>query len=339
MINEIKNNALLTYIANAEISLDIDVDTFLPSVGYINNGKITDFMFDSFIFLPSPNYLYDYAPGGSGGIKPLNKEQWYEYINTVQFKEGMNSDALNEAVGIIKKELGNKDYKVKVFMSLFYPHSKMNDFGEVDGENLDLANVEHKKKALKWMVDTYIEEFEKRNYENIEIGGFYWFTESISKNPDEKNEEYLRYLTDYVRSRGYITVWVAYFLANGHNRWAEIGFDALSEQSNYFPEHKNWPNQGGKERLPQITEIVRKYGCGAAIEMADGRERSAEIVNEYYDEGAASGWMDSFHAYYMSHGPLLVKEIANSENEMIRSAYDNTYRFIHKKYVSKNKMI
>ena len=37
-------------------------------------------MFDSFIFLPSPNYLYDYAPGDSDGRKPMNKTEWQEYI-------------------------------------------------------------------------------------------------------------------------------------------------------------------------------------------------------------------------------------------------------------------
>ena len=79
----------------------------------------------------------------------------------------------------------------------------MHEFGEVDGENLDLLDVENKKKALKWMVDKSIEEFNKRNYAHIDLGGFYWFYESIAMKPEEHNEEFLRYITDYIRSLGY----------------------------------------------------------------------------------------------------------------------------------------
>ena len=187
-----KNNVkelLKTYIVDADGSAEIDTEAFVHTVGYVKDGKITDFLYDSFIFLPQPNYLYDYAPGGTGGRKPMNKAEWTDYIENEEFKSGMNVNALNEATGIVKKELGISDYKSHVFLSIFYPHNDMHEFGEVDGENLDLLDVENKKKALKWMVDKSIEEFNKRNYEHIDLGGFYWFYESIAMKPEEHNEE------------------------------------------------------------------------------------------------------------------------------------------------------
>lgn len=325
-------DVLKCYIVREGQSWGIDVETFLPAVCYIKNGKITDFMFDSFIFLPSPNYLYDYAPGDSDGRKPMNKTEWQEYIEKEEFMPGRNIDALEKAVGIVKKEVGREDYKANVFMSLFYPHSDMHHFGEVDGEDLDLQGVEGKKKALKWMVNHSIREFEKRGYQNLQIGGFYWFTENISRNPEEKNEEFLRYITDYIRSLGYITIWSAWYNAPGHDRWREIGFDFLGYQPNYFPENKKWPNQGNKERLELITKAVERLGVGVEIEMADFDEKSVEVVKEYYDEGAKSGWINSFHIYYMASGPVLIRRLAETENELLRSAYDCTYQFIKRTY-------
>jgi len=84
------------------------------------------------------------------------------------------------------------------------------------------------------------------------------------------------------------------------------------QQANYFPEHKDWPNQGGKERLPGLSEKIAKFGCSAEIEMADFVERSAEVVNDYYAEGAKAGWMHKYHLYYMSVGPKLIEKLSNN---------------------------
>lgn len=334
-----KNNVkelLKTYIVGADGSAEIDTEAFVHTVGYVKDGKITDFLYDSFIFLPQPNYLYDYAPGGTGGRKPMNKAEWTDYIENEEFKSGMNVNALNEATGIVKKELCNSDYKSHVFLSIFYPHNDMHEFGEVDGENLDLLDVENKKKALKWMVDKSIEEFNKRNYEHIDLGGFYWFYESISMKPEEHNEEFLQYITNYIRSLGYITVWSPWYGAPGNETWQKYGFDMAGQQANYFPEHKSWPNQGGKDRLPGLSAKIEKFGCSAEIEMADFAERSAEVVNDYYAEGAKAGWMHSYHLYYMSVGPKFIEKLSKTDNEKLRSAYDNTYRFIKGIYNSDN---
>ena len=180
--NEIKE-LLKTYIIAADDSAEpIDTEAFVHTVGYVKDGKIVDFLYDSFIFMPQPNFLYDHTPGGTGEKHPMNKAQWTDFIENQEFMSGMNIDALNEATGIVKKELGNSDYKSHAFLSIFYPHNDMHEFGEVDGVNLDLSVLENKKKALKRMVDKSIEEFNKRNYEHIDLGGFYWFYEDIDMN-------------------------------------------------------------------------------------------------------------------------------------------------------------
>lgn len=321
-----------TYIVGADGSAAISTEDFIPTVGYVENGEIKDFMYDSFIFLPQPNYLYDYAPGGTGGKKPMTKAEWTDFIENEEFKSGMNVEALNEATGKVKEALGNTDYKSHAFLSIFYPHNDMHNFGEVEGKNLDLADLENKKAALKWMVDKSIEEFNKRNFEHVDLGGFYWFYESIDMRPEERNEEFLNYLTDYIRSLGYITVWSPWYGAPGNETWQKYGFDMAGQQANYFPEHKNWPNQGGKERLPGLSAKIEKFGCSAEIEMADFVERSAEVLNDYLDEGAKAGWMSNYHLYYMSVGPKLIAQLSATDNPVLHSAYVNTYNFIHEKH-------
>ena len=67
-----EKDILLCYIVNAQGKCIHPKERFIKSAGYIKNGKVTDHMFDSFLFLCSPNYLYNYFPGGYA-LKELTK--------------------------------------------------------------------------------------------------------------------------------------------------------------------------------------------------------------------------------------------------------------------------
>ena len=124
----------------------------LPSVAYMEDGKIQDTMFDSFIILPSPVYLYDYNRMEEGCHKPMTKREWQVYIDEVQYAKEYNMDELDAAVGETKKALGRDDYQANVFLSLFYPTKGIGDaFGEVYGKALDLTNDEDRAAAVQWM--------------------------------------------------------------------------------------------------------------------------------------------------------------------------------------------
>ncbi len=327
-MNNIEKDLLLCYIVNGWEQTHLDKETFLPSACYYKDGKIADFMYDSFIFLPSPNYLYDYQPNGAF-LKPLTKENWLDYIVNEELADGMNINALDEAVGEGKKALGIDDYKANVFMSMFYPVETTRDFGEVEGRSLDFANLEDRKAGLKWMVDKSTEEFNKRNYKNIRLAGFYWFCEEIDFKGE--NRGIVNYITDYIRELGMKTCWCPYFWAAGYQNWQEFGIDIAAQQANYFPEHhSDWPNCGGEERLPLVAKACEECGIGVGMEMGDEDRRSIRVFKKYLKAGVEYGFMHKPHIYYMGHGPKVINAVFNDKDEFNHSVYHELYKYIHR---------
>ena len=115
------NNVMLMYtFANqGAVSGRHTVETLLPYVGYYDtNGKLQSMFFDSFLLLPCV------TKGPSGGSmylssNPAIASDWQAYIDDV-FVSGYNLDALNTAVGKVKKELGKSDYKAKIFFIILH---------------------------------------------------------------------------------------------------------------------------------------------------------------------------------------------------------------------------
>ncbi len=323
-----EKDLLLCYIVDASGHLYIDKETFMPSVAKMQNGKVTDFMYDSFIFLSQPNYLYNYTADGAYR-KPMTMADWQAYLTDEEFAAGYNIDALNAAVGEAKAALGNTDYKANVFMTLMYPVSDVTNFGTVDGKNLDFSNMQDRMAGIKWLVDTSLAMFNSRGYEHIRPAGFYWFTEDLSFS--DGNEPLLRFTTDYVRSLGRKTCWCPYFLACGYDRWQDMGFDIAAHQANFFPEHKKmWPNRGTAERLPAVAEISKKTGIGVGMEMSDSLPASAHVFKQYLKAGAETGFMHKPHIYYIGTGPKTLKAVFESKDEYVKSVYGELHKFINR---------
>ena len=328
------NNVLLTYICDgASGSVPVSRDVMLPSVAYIKDGKICDTLFDTFLFLPAPNYVRAGVSNKDAGMASLDQKNWKDYIENEVYTDGMNLDALDAATGEMKKELGLEDYKTNVIFSLFYPVRAVTEFGEVESRMLDLSKLEDRKAAVKWMVDENIAQFNKRGYKNIKIAGFYWFCEAINYNNNDPDIiKVIGYITDYIRSLDMVTMWLPYFLANSYEKGRSFGFDLMAMQPNFFPS-KDLPNAGGEERLYQTAELALKYDIGVEMECELANEPSVTNLKKYYRAGVKTGYIDAFHAFYFQRGPLRLFDIFNSDDAYIRSAYDDTYKFIRKTLV------
>ena len=324
-----EKDMLLCYIADAWRDNHIEKELFLPAAGYIKDGKIRDYMYDSYIFLCSPNFLYAWNDKGAY-LKPLTKSDWLGYITEHEFAPNHNISALDEAVGDVKQALNDGEYRANVFMTLFYPVKTVTDFGEVYGQTLDFQKLEDRNQAMQWMVDESIRQFDEKKYENIRLAGFYWFCEDLDYS-DEGSKLITRSVTDYIRSKGLKTCWCPYFYAAGYDKWKELGFDIAAHQANYFPlHHADWPNRGGRERLPLVAETVKKCGIGVGMEMGDAEVASAEIFKEYMKAGVEFGFMHAPHIYYMGRGPWTISTISKSDHPVLRSTYDELYRYIHR---------
>lgn len=313
-------DVVLAYFS-AEEQEALCAEHFLPYVGYLKDGKATDTLFDGYLFLPFVKFLYE-------GYKkrPLDKSKWQQYMD-MQFLEGRNLDALELAVEQVQKDLSLPELKVKVFFSILYPVVEQRAFGEIGGKNLDFTVLEDRIAALKWLIDEQEERFRAKNYKHLDLVGYYWFTEEIDYN-DSQLLEMIRFTTDYVRSKKMITTWIPYYLASGYNDWRRLGFDMACYQPNYAF-RRDIPEQ----RLFDAAETAKLLGMCIELEVGGIERWNVGHTRNYYAAGAVTGYMkDAAHMYYQCGMPGAFYRAYHSEDPVLHSMYDDTYRFIKGTY-------
>lgn len=312
-----------------------------PYVSYLDKDlNRVDYMFDGFLFLQYAPLLNGANYGSSG--KPTNKADWEKSLDRL-FRTDYDLGALDLAVGEAKAELGKKGdkkgkkYEAKVVVSIPYPRPDQADFGDVDGdgvsENLKVSEVgeeqalANREKVVKWYVDEVYKRWEAAGYDNIELSAFYWFNEFLNRQAAEKEDELIRWTSDYVHGKGAKLQWIPYYFARGWADWQAAGFDTALMQPNYLF-HNTAP-----DRVSTIAQAAYDHGLGVEIEMADGVLTDAALRQKYYtylNEGVERGYMNSFKAFYQQVKTL--KKAAESADPAAREVYDKTYQYLKGTY-------
>ena len=316
----------LAYHGRTDVRTEEDL---LYQVGYYDkDGKLADTMFDGILFLMAGDFPSRLG-GGTGGVLNYNKSD-LEWLADTLFAEGQNVDALEHAVGTLKKTLSlPDDYRVCYYLSLYLP--SCDDFGDLDGDGKseDLSANGGKLLVLKKAVDMLEAQMQKRNYQNVSFGGYYWYNESMSS--DRSDVSLLNAVADYVHTKGRQLFWIPYYTAYGWSSWKTYGLDSACLQPNYAFS-LNVPDS----RLTSAAVNAARYGMSIEMEM-DARcltdDRFVDRYFAYLEHGARLGFMDGcVHIYYMSSGSL--SRFANSESPLQRLLYDNTYHYIRKDLVT-----
>ena len=251
--------------------------------------------------------------------------------------KGKNLDALNSAAKKTGDALGNPEYKVKVYFTLLYTYTRHSEFGTVNGEKLVFDNPESRKKALRWLIDYMLEEYEKGGYSHTEVCGFYWFEEAL--NPTDRYEkEIIKDTCEYRHSKRYNCFWIPYFRALGYEDWQSYGFDCACMQPNYMfdadiPQSRLYETASQAKRMGTCVELE----VWKVYEEADGSidPDSMENINrfiQYLEAGKETGYMHAPKIYY--HGSAKGSIITNgfsSKNPAYREMYDKAYLFAKKK--------
>ncbi len=323
-------NICLTYTFDYYAGGDRGAHTeeeLLPYVGYYDReGKLTDYFFDSYLFLPCVSF------GPSGGsmvgsfADPSNLEDWSAYVNDT-FKEGYNVDALDSAFGRVKQELGDtSDRKAGVFFTILYPIHTQTEFGMINGENLDFSNNEDRKKAVKWIIDEQISLYTAGGYENLDMVGFYWFEEYLfNYEYTQQDIELFNYAADYLHSLGLKFIWIPWYNANGTADWDELGFDVVCMQPNLF-----WMDNPDYNRVQTSIGYSKEYGMCMEMEIDPLAFYSAEHLKRYLiylEDGMKYGAMDSIKMYYQDKSPAVFYQACKSTEFKKRSIYELTYKY------------
>ena len=302
-----------------------DEEQYLPYVAYIRDGKITDTLFDAYLFLPYSNYTYSKLyKCGSG---------WKYYIDNV-FAEGYNLDALEKTVARVGKELGMPGLKVTVFFSVLHTQVHYGDhpekFGDLgDGADLDMTTFEDRRKAIKWCIDEQLARYKAGRYPHCELKAFYWFEEAINYS-DKYELDLLAFARDYLHSLGYKLFWIPYFQACGFQDWKENGFDIACMQPN-FAFNKSIPD----ERLYENAAVTKQLGMCVEMEIGGFDEYHVDRFRKYMDCGAETGYMDSVKMYYQGGVPGEFYRAYKSEDPALHAMYDDLYLYCKEKYVSR----
>lgn len=300
---------------------------YLPLVAYLDkDGKILDTFMDGYLFLPDVTFVFH--------KEGQNAKGWKEYVDYT-FYPDRNVDALNKTVGKVKEALNLPDYKASVYYTILYTYTGDEAFGELDGETLVFDNIESRKKAIKWMIDTMVKRHNEGGYNNTEIKGFYWFEELINPS-DICEEELIHFAGDYVRSLGYKLFWIPYYIACGYDAWKTYGLDIACMQPNYAFD-ANVP----KSRLYDTAAEAKRLGMSVELEVwkiqedANGNIDNPDNIERfmnYLRAGAETGFMNTVKMYY--HGSAPGGVITNgwkSKNPAYREMYDTCYLFAKKK--------
>ena len=284
-------------------------DEYLCAAAYMVNGQIKDTLFEYMICLNSPSNVTYFNHSKS------DQQKWIKnYVLR-------NLDTLEEAVAEVKTALNKPDYKVKVFMTL-YELRKSGDFGEVGGKNLDLAVEADRITAYKWFMDEYATQIAAKNYKNIQLIGYYWQEEYI----DTKEMTTYQQITDYARSKGYISIISPFFGAPGVDRCNDAKFDLSSMQCNYFSGGS--PNAGGFGRLASANLSAIIHNHGIEMELEGLKPEAVTIFKQYMQAGIQYDWIKNYQVWYISNGCPTLKTMATNHDAYIRSAYTEVYRYV-----------
>ncbi len=342
------------------------VDEYMAAIAYVDEeGAPQDWLFDDVTvmghYYTSGGKFVSYKAGATTGDSYADKADWYEWLcyafglgadgqpldpDYVGGETVVNLNALEAAAGQAKAALNAPDYKVGVKL-VIYPTVEFQDhWGELDGQDLDFtiagvgreAALANRLAAYKWYIDTAVEMWEKADFENLELTGFYYYEEQVHESTDRIAEATLQGLTELVHTRtapatntmpafdssqgGRLYIYqLPLYQAEGSWKWSDYGFDYALMQPNYAF-HDIYTIQ----QLYECGEFCEKYGLGMQMEFGGTGSRGyIQKFEDYLALGADIGYQNAVLSWYTStYG--CYEASRNVENT--RYLYDAIYRFV-----------
>ena len=284
-----------------------DKERLAPYVTYVDKEGTEHWLFDGFIFLEFQDTnrpdaeLYAFETGHLRDTgESAGKAQWQELID-YYFTDGNGVEALEEAVKEAAARLGKAPQKHKVIMVLPDPvihrhyidtTSSTTYWGALDGQQLDFSRNEDRIAACKWYIDRVRERFARGNYEHVELAGFYWLREIVTRPVDTqysyhltRSDIMLPHIADYLHKLDYTFSWIPYYGSRGYDVWQQFGFDQVYLQPNYY-----WKPQND---MDEVCRQIDSLGIGMEIEfeptLLDAREGSGTFRARLRDYMAPTG--------------------------------------------------
>lgn len=305
-----------------------DADRLSAYVTYTDQKNVEKWFFDSFLFLE----FADYGSGSANvtfatGYKNPNtgklldsatKKDWGK-LAEYYFLENHNLDQLDATVANAARRIGRPAVKPRVIITIPEPimHKNCGDnnsstvyWGELDGKQLDFSKTADRVEACCWYIDRVRALFNKRDYQNIELAGFYWIAERSTEST-----KILSSISEYLHERNYSFNWIPYFNADGYGQWKVWGFDYAYLQPNYF-----FNDATPISRLTEACSMASSAKMGMEMEFDDNALASngrAYKLRNYMEAFRNAGiWDNSRLAYYQGNNTVYtLKMSSNAEDQ------------------------
>lgn len=302
-------------------------ENLLPYAAYVDKkGEYTDTMFDSFLFLPL-------APGDGCDGSFVSQKGFEIYLeNTIGAEKNVNLTALDATIGEIKEKLKlDDDYKVNIFLTVpTIPYSNK-VFGNLDGDTpVKTDTLESCKQVVKWYVDLCTKTFNDSKFENLNLSGFYWWTELVRYSEVPFDPELIKYFTEYCHSLDHAAIWIPYYGAPGFWEANDLGFDVAALQTGYaFPREEDSETGNPKQgTCHDSMAIAKKYGLGVEIELSLVKDATARYTDYLVQSHLLGCMQNGVSMYYQAGGDGEFYRAAKSSNASVRKIYDMTYEYI-----------
>ena len=284
-------------------------------------------MFDGVLLLGlRSQYGRSYTPDPEVGDPQIEDWIWY-YEKT--FKEGGDIDNLNEAARQASIALGDPNYKVKLVLTIPEVATTVEDFGTLNGRELNLTLEEDWKYLIDWWLDLVIGEMESRDYQYIDFCGIYWLDETMGTDIEQP-----LYASNIIHQAGYHFYWIPYFFASG-TLWADKGgIDTVALQPNHFfdePMDSTSAGAGGTTRVDIAAKLASYGQIGLEMEfdlrVMDSPQRYNQFL-DYLNSGVENGFdgPNVYRAWYQDVRGIF--ELAYSPLKDFRDLYDYCYQFM-----------
>lgn len=310
-------NMLLVNASSSDPSTQYSVQDFLPMVGYTDsNGNVKGHMFDTILFL-------------ADGTIPQTKSGWESYLNNL-FSGGNQLANLDAAVAQQNQALQDPNYMEKVVLTIPYPAYGTQDFGTINGTNINFSGsptdpdaIQARTEALNWFVTKLLADWNAAHFQHLQLTGLYWQNEQVTMGaPGEKT--LIQNAVTLAHENQLPLFWIPFFAAHDALHWQTLGFDAAWLQPNFVEQGDN----ANASRLSSAMAEAAQSGMGVELELTGIDSENATLYVQSLQQFEQGGFgANVSHAYYDATNYLV--QAAQSNNPFTRALYDDTYQFMH----------
>lgn len=323
-----------------------DEERLTPYVTCMDSTGREQWLFDGFIFLEfvdtsrpdGATYAYE---TGNPNAPAAGRAQWEELLD-YWFAADNGFGALDRTVAAAAARIGEPPARRRVIMMLPDPviyrnyadtTSATDYWGELDGRRLDFRSTDDRLEACKWFIDRVRERFAAADYRYLDLAGFYWIREIVTRPCDTeysyhltRSDVLLPRIADYLHALGYSWNWIPYYGSRGYDVWRQWGFDQVWLQPNYY-----WK---AERDMASVCQQIDTLGVGMELEfeptLLAAREGSEPFRERFrgYLRAARERGIYGGRSFACYHGTNGLYDLAASADSLDRALYGELCGFL-----------